>query len=306
MCVSGLGACCDEPATSVPPFRVGSPPRLAVRSGRAGRCAAEVADAGPTSSTRRNGSISRARCPWSRGWTTPRTCGPRGDRTAPPELLRVNAAHRGRPPPSTTQPSSNPPHLARGHHPGRRQTPGASPHAALEQGADAGRDDRRWRPLPVRHRRREGDASHERPGGRGRPDLQPRRPLPRLHPHRQPLRRRRRDRTRAPADHRRERRAPQRPSSTGFYQEERSTGAAPTARSGGARTPRSSRSSSPETRSRSRRFTLVDHIPHRQDVEVFDYPSRRPEPYRQARVVRAAGGAVQWIDTSTVLPRRST
>ena len=46
-------------------------------------------------------------------------------------------------------------------------------------------------------------------------------------------------------------------------------------------------------------ITLVDHIPHRQDVEVFDYPKAGdPNPTVKLGVVRAAGGAVQWVDTS--------
>jgi dipeptidyl-peptidase-4 len=45
-------------------------------------------------------------------------------------------------------------------------------------------------------------------------------------------------------------------------------------------------------------FTLVDHIPHRQDVEVFDYPKAGdPNPTVRLGVVRAAGGPVVWIDT---------
>ena len=46
-------------------------------------------------------------------------------------------------------------------------------------------------------------------------------------------------------------------------------------------------------------FTVVDHIPYRQDVEVTDYPKAGdPNPTVKLGVVRAAGGDVQWVDTS--------
>ena len=46
-------------------------------------------------------------------------------------------------------------------------------------------------------------------------------------------------------------------------------------------------------------FTVVDHIPYRQAVEVTDYPKAGdPNPTVRLGVVRAAGGDVQWIDTS--------
>ena len=46
-------------------------------------------------------------------------------------------------------------------------------------------------------------------------------------------------------------------------------------------------------------FTLTDHIPTRQALEEFDYPKAGdPNPRVKLGVVRAAGGAVQWVDTS--------
>ena len=46
-------------------------------------------------------------------------------------------------------------------------------------------------------------------------------------------------------------------------------------------------------------FTLVDHIPHRQALEVFDYPKAGdPNPTVTLHVVRATGGPVRRIDTS--------
>ena len=46
-------------------------------------------------------------------------------------------------------------------------------------------------------------------------------------------------------------------------------------------------------------FTVVDHIPYRQGVETTDYPKAGdPNPTVKLGVVRAAGGDVQWIDTS--------
>jgi dipeptidyl-peptidase-4 len=46
-------------------------------------------------------------------------------------------------------------------------------------------------------------------------------------------------------------------------------------------------------------FTLTDHISPRQALEVFDYPKAGdPNPFVKLGVVRAAGGPVQWIDTS--------
>ena len=46
-------------------------------------------------------------------------------------------------------------------------------------------------------------------------------------------------------------------------------------------------------------FTLVDHIPLRQDVEVFEYPKPGdPNPAVRLGTVGAAGGPVQWVDTN--------
>lgn len=46
-------------------------------------------------------------------------------------------------------------------------------------------------------------------------------------------------------------------------------------------------------------FTVIDHIPYRQIVEVTDYPKAGdPNPTVKLGVVRAIGGDVQWVDTS--------
>jgi dipeptidyl-peptidase-4 len=45
-------------------------------------------------------------------------------------------------------------------------------------------------------------------------------------------------------------------------------------------------------------ITLTDHIPHRQELEVFHYPKAGdPNPLVKLGVVRTAGGPVQWVDT---------
>ena len=46
-------------------------------------------------------------------------------------------------------------------------------------------------------------------------------------------------------------------------------------------------------------FTVVDHVPYRQDLEVTDYPKAGdPNPVVKLGVVRATGGEVLWVDTS--------
>jgi dipeptidyl-peptidase-4 len=46
-------------------------------------------------------------------------------------------------------------------------------------------------------------------------------------------------------------------------------------------------------------FTVLDHLPYRQTVEVTDYPKAGdPNPTAKLGVVRATGGSVQWIDTT--------
>ena len=46
-------------------------------------------------------------------------------------------------------------------------------------------------------------------------------------------------------------------------------------------------------------FTVVDHLPYRQDVEATDYPKAGdPNPTVKLGVVQAAGGSVRWVDTS--------
>ncbi len=46
-------------------------------------------------------------------------------------------------------------------------------------------------------------------------------------------------------------------------------------------------------------FTVIDHIPYRQTVEVTDYPKAGdPNPTVKLGVVRAIGGDVQWVDTT--------
>ena len=45
-------------------------------------------------------------------------------------------------------------------------------------------------------------------------------------------------------------------------------------------------------------FTVIDHIPYRQTVEVTPYPKAGdPNPTVQLGVVNAAGGATRWVDT---------
>ncbi len=46
-------------------------------------------------------------------------------------------------------------------------------------------------------------------------------------------------------------------------------------------------------------FTVVDHIPYRQDLEVYDYPKAGdPNPLVRLGVVAALGGPVKWVDTT--------
>jgi dipeptidyl-peptidase-4 len=50
-------------------------------------------------------------------------------------------------------------------------------------------------------------------------------------------------------------------------------------------------------------FTVVDHIPYHQELEVTPYPQAGdPNPLVQVGVVNAAGGATRWIDTSKYQP----
>jgi dipeptidyl-peptidase-4 len=50
-------------------------------------------------------------------------------------------------------------------------------------------------------------------------------------------------------------------------------------------------------------FTVVDHIPYRQKVEVTPYPKAGdPNPLVQLGVVNAAGGATRWMDTYKYQP----
>ena len=54
-------------------------------------------------------------------------------------------------------------------------------------------------------------------------------------------------------------------------------------------------------------FTVVDHLPYRQDVEVTDYPKAGdPNPTVKLGVVQAAGGSVQWVDTSKYADGRAS
>jgi dipeptidyl-peptidase 4 len=47
-------------------------------------------------------------------------------------------------------------------------------------------------------------------------------------------------------------------------------------------------------------FTVVDHLPYRQGLEVYDYPkSGDPNPKAKLGVVRVTGGAPTWIDTES-------
>ena len=50
-------------------------------------------------------------------------------------------------------------------------------------------------------------------------------------------------------------------------------------------------------------FTVVDHIPYRQNVEVTPYPKAGdPNPVVQLGVIKATGGATRWIDTYKYQP----
>jgi dipeptidyl-peptidase-4 len=50
-------------------------------------------------------------------------------------------------------------------------------------------------------------------------------------------------------------------------------------------------------------FTVVDHIPYRQNLEVTPYPKAGdPNPLVQLGVVNAAGGDTRWIDTFKYQP----
>lgn len=50
-------------------------------------------------------------------------------------------------------------------------------------------------------------------------------------------------------------------------------------------------------------FTVVDHIPYRQNVEVTPYPKAGdPNPVVQLGVINAAGGATRWVDTYKYQP----
>ena len=50
-------------------------------------------------------------------------------------------------------------------------------------------------------------------------------------------------------------------------------------------------------------FTVVDHIPYRQNVEVTPYPKAGdPNPVVQLGVINAAGGATRWMDTYKYQP----
>ncbi len=50
-------------------------------------------------------------------------------------------------------------------------------------------------------------------------------------------------------------------------------------------------------------FTVVDHIPYRQNVEVTPYPKAGdPNPVVQLGVISAAGGTTRWIDTYKYQP----
>jgi dipeptidyl-peptidase-4 len=51
-------------------------------------------------------------------------------------------------------------------------------------------------------------------------------------------------------------------------------------------------------------FTVVDHIPYHQTLEVTPYPKAGdPNPLVQLGVVEAAGGATRWVDTSKYQPK---
>ncbi|MGI8836859.1 MAG: S9 family peptidase [Pyrinomonadaceae bacterium] len=50
-------------------------------------------------------------------------------------------------------------------------------------------------------------------------------------------------------------------------------------------------------------FTVVDHIPYRQNVEITPYPKAGdPNPLVQLGVINASGGATRWVDTYKYQP----
>ena len=50
-------------------------------------------------------------------------------------------------------------------------------------------------------------------------------------------------------------------------------------------------------------FTVVDHIPYHQNVEVTPYPKAGdPNPIVKLGVVNAAGGDIRWVDTFKYQP----
>ena len=50
-------------------------------------------------------------------------------------------------------------------------------------------------------------------------------------------------------------------------------------------------------------FTVIDHIPYRQNVEISPYPKAGdPNPHVKLGVVNAAGGDIRWIDTYKYQP----
>ncbi len=50
-------------------------------------------------------------------------------------------------------------------------------------------------------------------------------------------------------------------------------------------------------------FTVVDHLPLQQDVEITNYPKAgAPNPKVSLGVIPASGGEIRWVDTSTYAP----
>ena len=140
------------------------------------------------------------------------------------------------------------------------------------------------RSLSLLVRERHRHAPHVGAGGGRRADVQPRRQAGRLRPRQRSLRRRSR-RPRAAAHDRRQRRASSTESSTRSTRK-RSTAAASSRATGGAPTRRASPSCS-STSGRCREYTIVDHIPYRPDVKVYDYP-KAGDPNPRVDAVRRA------------------
>ncbi len=55
--------------------------------------------------------------------------------------------------------------------------------------------------------------------------------------------------------------------------------------------------------SQAKDFTIVDHIPNQQNLEVYSYPKAgMPNPIARLAVINVAGGAAKWVDTFKYQP----